>query len=144
MKSKMFRTSLIAGLVAAVGVTAAVTISASASEGSGSGSGTGPRGRAVAQLTDEQKACMQAAGITKPEGVPTEEQRAAIRAAAESCGIELPVRPNGPLSQITDEQKSCLQAAGITKPEGRPTAEQRAAIRAAAESCGIELPAPRA
>ena len=49
------------------------------------------------RLTDEQRACLQEQGLEKPakdengERVkPTEEQRAAFRAAAEACGIQLP------------------------------------------------------
>ena len=106
------------------------------------------------QLTDEQKSCLEEQGVEKPEPnadgeriEPTDEQRAAFRAAAEACGIELPA-PRHP--RLTDEQKSCLEEQGVEKPEPNadgervePTEEQRAAFRAAAEACGIELPAPR-
>jgi len=92
------------------------------------------------QLTDEQRACLEQAGVEKPaEGErPTEEQRAALRAAAEQCGI--PFHRHHP--RLTDEQKTCLQEAGVEKPAAgeRPTEEQRDAFRAAAEQCGIDLP----
>ena len=98
------------------------------------------------QLTDEQKTCLEGQGVTKPEKgtKPTDEQREAFKAAAESCGIELPARGNRPhRPKLTDEQKTCLEGQGVTKPEKgtKPTAEQREAFKAAAESCGIELPA---
>ena len=97
------------------------------------------------QLTDEQKSCLQDHGVEKPAAdangnrvEPTDEQRAAFRAAAEACNIDLPVRH----PRLTDEQKSCLQDQGVEKPARgtEPTAEQRAAFRAAAETCGINLP----
>jgi hypothetical protein len=102
------------------------------------------------QLTDEQRACLEQAGVTKPaEGQqPTDEQREAFKTAAESCGIELPAGgpggPGGPggRPQLTDEQRECLDGQGIEKPvKGeRPTDEQRAAFEAAAEQCSIDLP----
>ena len=98
-------------------------------------------------LTDEQKTCLTEAGITKPEGRPTQAERDAFKAAAETCGITLPARPDnaghhrGGRLNLTDEQKTCLTEAGITKPEGRPTQAERDAFKAAAESCGITLPA---
>ncbi len=55
------------------------------------------------ELTDEQKACLEEQGITKPaknaDGTkpertkPTDEQRAKFEAAAEACGIDLPEPP---------------------------------------------------
>ena len=45
-------------------------------------------------LTDEQKTCLTDAGITKPEGRPTQAERDAMKAAAEACGITLPARPS--------------------------------------------------
>ncbi|CAB5026981.1 MAG: hypothetical protein F2894_08530 [Actinobacteria bacterium] len=45
-------------------------------------------------LTDEQKTCLTDAGITKPEGRPTQAERDAMKAAAETCGITLPARPS--------------------------------------------------
>ena len=94
-------------------------------------------------LTDEQKTCLTDAGITKPEGRPTQAERDAMKAAAETCGITLPTRPDhaGRGLNLTDEQKTCLTDAGITKPEGRPTQAERDAMKAAAETCGITLPA---
>jgi hypothetical protein len=109
-------------------------------------------------LTDEQKACLEAQGITRPEkpadgsrpARPTEEQRAEHEAAAQACGVTLPARghrhgPRGDRPRLTDEQKACLEAQGITKPEKPadgsrpepPTAEQRERMRAAVDACGI-------
>lgn len=108
---------------------------------------TGP----FADLTDEQKECLDAAGLTRPGADATPEERqaalAALAAAAEGCGIELPERPHrrpGPLADLTDEQKECLEAAGLTRPGADATPEERQAARealaAAAEACGIDLP----
>ncbi len=111
---------------------------------------TGP----LADLTDEQKSCLEDAGATRPEPGATFEERKAARealvAAAEGCGIELPVRPaggpggNGPLADLTDEQKACLDEADLSRPGEGATQEEReaarAALQAAAETCGIELP----
>ena len=45
-------------------------------------------------LTDTQKTCLTEAGITKPEGRPTQAERDAFKAAAETCGITPPARPS--------------------------------------------------
>ena len=104
-------------------------------------------GRPHPQLTDAQKACLQQHGAQKPaEGTqPTDEQRQALRAAAQACGIQLPRRHHHP--RLTDAQKACLEQHGVQKPQPgangerpQPTAEQRAAFRAAAQDCGIQLP----
>jgi len=124
-------------------------------------------------LTDAQKQCLADQGVTLPQrpaeggtgerpAPPTEEQRAAFRAAAEACGLPTPPagegRPGrggpgfgGPRTALTDEQKQCLADQGVTLPprpsEGGtgerpapPTAEQRDAFRAAAAACGITIP----
>ncbi|MFM7616802.1 MAG: hypothetical protein ACKO72_05000 [Actinomycetes bacterium] len=106
-------------------------------------------GHAMTDLTAEQRQCLADAGVTKPEGEPTQAERDAFKAAAESCGIDLPGRDGpgegmgrghrGPGLRLTAEQRQCLADAGVTRPEGRPTEDQRAAMRSAAESCGITL-----
>lgn len=109
--------------------------------------GMGHGGKHRPQLTDAQKKCLTDAGFTKPATrpttPPTEEQRAAFKAAAEKCGITLPTGMgkghHGGRHQLTDAQKKCLTDAGITKPEGRPTAEHMTAMKAAAEKCGITM-----
>ncbi len=111
--------------------------------------GNGP----IANLTDEEKACLQAADLSRPgaDATPEERQaaREALKAAAEACGIELPAGPtggpgNGPIANLTDEEKACLQAADLSRPGPGATPEERQAARealkAAAEACGIELP----
>ncbi|MEI7548711.1 MAG: hypothetical protein WCK21_11745, partial [Actinomycetota bacterium] len=128
MKRNIIRTGLIAGLVAAIGVTAAIAVNASAGQGNGSGSGQnngtngGRNGQVMASLTDEQRQCLTDAGVTKPQGKRTAEERAALKAAAEKCGITLPAPKvgggNGPLASLTDEQRQCLTDAGVTKPQG--------------------------
>ena len=111
-------------------------------------------------LTDTQKACLESHGVTKPAAStkPTAEQRAAVEAAAQACGVTLPTPhgPGGPSGrlgnrpQLTDTQKACLEAQGVTKPakpaDGAkptpPTAAERATRQAAAAACGITLPTP--
>lgn len=85
-KKKTVRLGL-AGLALVVG-----GLSLAPAAGAASSSASRPHHK---QLTDEQKTCLKGQGITKPEkGTrPTEEQREAFKAAAESCGIELPTRP---------------------------------------------------
>lgn len=109
---------------------------------------TGPgRGR----LTAEQRQCLEDQGLERPARGerPSAEKRQAFRAAAETCGIELPVR-RGPvrrfLRDLTEEQRQCLEDQGLERPARgeRPTDAQRDAFRAAAEECGIELPAAAA
>jgi Spy/CpxP family protein refolding chaperone len=128
-------------LTAAMAVLAPAALAQSESQGDGTPGGQGGN-RPHPQLTDEQKACLEQAGVEKPaQGQPpTEEQRAAFRTAAQQCNIPLP-RGRHHL-RLTDEQKQCLQDAGVEKPtQGqRPSDEQREAFRAAAEKCGIDLP----
>jgi hypothetical protein len=145
---------LAAGALALVAVPAfgLTGVAEAASGETGAGGGRGPR----PQLTDEQKQCLTDQGVTPPERsadgtrvLPTDEQRAALKAAAEACG--LPARPGpGLRPQLTDEQKQCLADQGVTPPERsadgtrvRPTDEQRAAFAAAAEACGLPAPPQR-
>jgi hypothetical protein len=116
-----------------------------------------------AQLTDEQRTCLQNAGLARPEGRPTLEQRQALRAAATDCGIEIPTsRPAGTgrpaglgqpatreqgqartqtiFSALTDDQRDCLTDAGLARPDSRPTVEQRQELRRGATDCGIDVP----
>ena len=126
---------------------------AAADTTSGEAGTQGPPGRPA--LTDAQRQCLADQGVTLPgrpaDGTrpapPTDEQRAALRAAAEACG--LPVPAHGPRPALTDAQRQCLADQGVTLP-GRPadgtrpappTDEERAALRAAAEACGLPVPA---
>jgi len=61
------------------------------------------------RLTDEQRACLEQQGVEKPARDengerlrPTDEQRAAFEAAAETCGIDLPQRPDGDNSEANN------------------------------------------
>jgi hypothetical protein len=145
---------------------------AGAADDTGSGTATGtaaPDGTARPHplpLTDAQKQCLADQGVTLPQRPAdgtrptplTDEQRAALKAAAEACG--LPVRvpggpgfggPRGDHPALTDAQKQCLADQGVTLPQRPadgtrptpPTDEQRAAFRAAAEACGLTPPAAR-
>ena len=104
MLMKPLRTALVAGVFGAGALAGAVALNPAGAENSASTNSTpaatstlrgGPGGHhGHPQLTDEQQQCMTDAGIvrpeTRPEGPPTAEQRDKVRAAAESCGIELP------------------------------------------------------
>ena len=110
------------------------------------------------QLTDAQKACLAEQGVTLPvrpaDGTmpapPSEEQRAAMKAAAEACGLPIP-QGHGLRPQLTDAQKACLAEQGVTLPvrpadgtmPAPPSEEQRAAMKAAAQACGLPAPPGR-
>ncbi len=145
MKITPLRLALVAGVVS-IGAGVAFTSTASAQVAEGRGVPIRIV-QIVSNLTDEQRQCLEDAGITRPgaDATPEERQaaREAFRTAAETCGITLP-DPHGPLADLTDEQKACLDAAGLTRPDRDATFEERKAARealkAAAEGCGIELP----
>ena len=98
-------TVIVAGLaVASFGSFAGAADDNSASTATGTGTAA-PDGtaRPHPQLSDDQKQCLANQGVTLPQRPadgtrptpPTDEQRAALKAAAEACG--LPVRvPSGP------------------------------------------------
>ena len=147
------------GLVAVTAALAAVpvfgTSAIAGAADSGQGSASSGR-RAHTPLTQEQRQCLADQGVTLPEKPAdgsrpqlSQEQRDALRAAAETCGLQLG-RPHGGRPQLTQEQRQCLADQGVTRPEkpadgSRPqlSQEQRDARRAAAEKCGIELPGAR-
>jgi hypothetical protein len=159
----MHRIRSVLGLAAGVVTLVAVPtfgLTAVAGAASGEADGRGPR----PHLTDEQRQCLADQGVTPPERPadgtrvrPTEEQRAALKAAAEACGLPAfrsgtEPEPRGPghRPQLTDEQQQCLADQGVTRPERpadgtrvRPTEEQRAAFAAAAEACGLPAPPGR-
>ncbi len=155
MKFSPLKTLLLGGAIGGAMIIGAVTLGpAGAADEATTTTAAKPdadhpsRERHMNQLTDAQKKCLTDAGLTRPEGKPTDEQRAAFQAAAKKCGITKPEgigkghhrgRP-----QLTDAQKKCLTDAGFTKPATRPTTPpteaQRAAFKAAAEKCGITIP----
>src|SRR5262245_54425210 len=107
-------------------------------------------------LTDDQRQCLADHGVTPPtpaaDGTrtpPTDDQRAAFRAAVEACGLPVPQGHPGPglRPALTDDQRQCLADHGVTPPtpaadgtRSRPTDDQRAAFRAAAQACGVPVP----
>jgi hypothetical protein len=123
----------------------------------GAGETSGPNGTwpRHPELTDAQKKCLADNGVTLPQrpvsgatgqrpSPPTDEQRAAFRAAAAACGLRSANRPH-----LTDAQKQCLADHGVTLPPraanggarpAPPTADQRAALAQAAAACGIAIP----
>ncbi len=135
-------------VMSAIAVVGAFSGSAGAADSSSTSSATRP---SSFELSDEQRACLEAQGLTaRPQGRPTVEQRKQFKAAAEACGLERPENTYGKHNwrngkgnrpQLSSEQRECLADQGLTaKPQGRPTAEQREQFKAAAETCGIELP----
>lgn len=91
-------------LAALLAVSAAVSAQNEAPQGPGKRHGFhGGNGCFGPQLTDEQKACVEEQGCPRPERVngekPDEEAMRAARKcrqkAFETCGIEMPGRPEG-------------------------------------------------
>lgn len=150
MRSSKIRSFVAAGVLGAAALTGLVAANAAGALGTGGGTGPnshGPRSGPLAGITAEQKACLSAQGITRPEGKPTAEQRQAIAEAATNCGITIPQRKagGGPIARLTQEQRDCLASNGVTKPDHKLSAEERAAFKeqfkTAAQTCGIERPA---
>jgi len=155
MKFTKVRTLVAAGVVGVAGIAgiAGVTSAAGAQTNDQVAAAARGRGSFLASLTDEQKACLKDNGATRPEGRPTPEQRreaiAALRTAADTCGITLPERPGRPrldelksrIGALTPEQKACLKDNGLTRPSRPMDAEARQAwigqARQAAQSCGL-------
>ena len=154
MRGSMRTTFGVAAGATALAAVSLVGLGGFASAATGDGGDGGHPGRPA--LTDEQKTCLSDNGVTLPERPsdgsrptpPTEEQRAAMKAAAETCGLPAP-RARSARPALTDEQKTCLSDNGVTLPERPsdgsrptpPTEEQRAAMKAAAETCGLPTPA---
>jgi hypothetical protein len=102
-KPRSFRTwGVILGTVVVAGLAVASfgSFAGAADDNSSGTSTTAPDGaaRPHPQLTDEQKQCLANQGVTLPtrptDGTrpapPTDEQRAAFKAAAEACGLHAP------------------------------------------------------
>ena len=167
MKRKLALAALsgVAAISSLAGLNAAGASTDSQSAGSAPGIEQGQARQAArfARLTDEQRTCLQNAGMSRPDGRPTLEQRHALQAAATDCGIVIPTgrstgagRPGGLgrpatreqgqarsqtfFSALTDEQRDCLTDAGLARPEARPTVEQRQELHRAAGACSIDLP----
>lgn len=90
-------------------------------------------------LTDEQKQCLSDAGITRPVRPVTTEKIEAIKAAAETCGVDLP-DAFGTRVHLTDANVQCLSEHGVTFPVRPLTRDKVTTLKAAAEACGIERP----
>lgn len=154
-----------AAILATVAVSASAATStptATASSGSavvtsGDTARYGGAGRWFQGLTDEQRACLQDAGITRPVWPLDVSDRVAlrgrVRAAASACDITVPdptrrERMAQAWVALSDEQRSCLTDTGLTRPVGRLSDADRATLRAqvvaAAKSCGVTLPKPPA
>ena len=143
------------GLVTVVGFVALAVIpvlalnSLATADTGGSGAGEAGAG-ATRALTDAQRQCLAEQGVAAPARPAdgsrpqlTQEQRDALRRAAEVCGLAVGPR-RGLRPALTDAQRQCLVEQGVTVPtrpaDGlRPelSAEQRAALRRAAEACGL-------
>lgn len=102
-------------------------------------------------LTDTQRACLADAGLQRPEGRLTEDERTKlqeqVKSALSGCGVQVPARlADRPRlgfawASLSTEQQHCLAAKELTRPLGRLTDAQRAAVRTsmldAAKSCGV-------
>ena len=161
MKLTKMRTLVAAGtigLVGIAGVAAATTAGAQTTDPIVQATKT--KGAFMKSLTPEQKDCLQANGVTKPDRPMTKaERRAAIEnlgAAATTCGVTLPDRlanaitragkvdgAKTSLKALTPEQKDCLKSNGVAKPDHKLTKDERAAwvaqLKTAADTCGIAL-----
>ena len=152
---KTIRTAIAASVMGAIAVTGvfAVNVAGAQTTDQTTQAAQG-KGAFFKSLTAEQRSCLQANGVVKPDHKLSAEERAAakatIQAAAQTCGVTLPERPaakakelRAELKALTPEQKSCLKSNGITKPDHRLTKAERqaayAALEAAAQTCGIAL-----
>ena len=162
-RPRSFRTlGVILGTVAVAGLAVVSFGSFAGADDTGGSATTAPdaTARPHRQLTDTQKQCLAARDVTLPERPadgtkptpPTDDQRAALKAAAEACG--LPVRGpglggpgfggrHGNFSQLTDEQKQCLADHRLALGQ-KPAEGSHDSFRAAAEACGLTIPAPGA
>ncbi|MFN0153942.1 MAG: hypothetical protein ACKVUT_06135 [Gaiella sp.] len=153
------RWARLAPAVLATGVLAAGLAGAAGAEGSAVAAGGKPGGpgSVFAKLTDDQRACLQAQRLKRPDGRPTAEHWRALQAAAKECGVELTrpawagagkaqgqARGKARFQRLSEEQRACLTAKGLERPAGRPTVEERQALRAAAAECGIAIGGPPA
>ena len=88
MRAKRARSAKVGASLLSAGVLAAAFAGVAAAKDPG-----GPRagrGGVLAGLTQQQRACIEAQGITRPRGRPTQADRRAIFEAAEKCGVTLP------------------------------------------------------
>jgi len=111
------------------------------------------KGAFFKSLTAEQRQCLQANGVAKPDHKLTKEERqqavTTLRAAADTCGVTLPARPDraqmdavkSQIKSLTPEQKSCLKDNGLTRPQRPMDPAARAAwiaqAKQAAQTCGL-------
>jgi hypothetical protein len=143
------------GVVTVVGFVALAVVpvlalnSLATADTGGAAAGEGTAGTARA-LTEAQRQCLAGQGVTRPARPAdgsrpelTQEQRDALRRAAEACGLPMGPR-RGLRPPLTDAQRQCLAEQGVTLPArpvdgSRPdlTGEQRAALRRAAAACGL-------
>jgi hypothetical protein len=146
MKSTKIRTMIAAAALGAVAVTGVFAVSAAGA----ASNDTAPA--AAGRLTQDQKDCLTAHGITRPDHKLTADERAALKtqrkAAADACGITPPAgahpKARAFIKNLTQDQKDCLKGQGITRPDHRLTKDERqdfvAKAKAAAGTCGITLP----
>ncbi len=156
--NRMFRNLTAATALAAVAATGMITVAnvAGAQDGSAqTAPEDGARHRPRLPLTEAERQCLTDHGVSRPETKPTAEQREALRAALDACGIERPLaraRAGRFLRNLTEEQRECLKAemaelgyGAEGEGEGqRPrvaSPERRQALKDAADACGIAIPA---
>ena len=159
MKLTKVRTLIAAGTIGLVGITgvAAAGVAGAQTTDTTTQAAQG-KGAFIKSLTADQRSCLQANGVVKPDHRLTADERAALKATLESaattCGVTLPTRPGAAakaeaealkaqIKALTPDQKACLKANGLTKPDHRLTAAERQAryalLETAAQTCGIAI-----
>ena len=159
MKLTKIRTLIAAGTIGVVGITGiAAAGMAGAQTTDATTQAAQGKGAFIKSLTADQRSCLQANGVVKPDHRLTADERAALKATLESaattCGVTLPTRPGAAakaeaqelkadLKALTPDQKSCLKANGVAKPDHKLTKTERQAwyaqLETAAQTCGIAI-----
>jgi hypothetical protein len=156
MKSTKFRTFIAAGALGAVAVTGLFAVSsAGAQTADQTAQAVQGRGAFIKSLSTDQRQCLKSNGVARPDHKLTAEERAAaianLKAAADTCGVTLPVRPavakakqlRAEIKALSSDQKDCLKSNGIARPDHKLTKPERqaayAALQSAAQTCGITL-----
>ena len=163
MKLTRIRTLVAAGAIAAVGITGVAAAGVAGAQTTDTTTQAAQaKGAFFKSLTAEQRSCLQANGVVKPDHRLTAEERVAARATLESaaatCTVTLPTRPDAAaraaakaeaqalratVKGLDADQRTCLTANGVTKPDHRLTKAEKQArytqLEAALQTCGITV-----
>lgn len=157
MKLTKIRTLVAAGAIGVVGITgiAAAGVAGAQTADVTTQAAQG-KGAFIKSLTTEQKDCLRANGVARPDHRLTKDERQAaianLRAAADTCGVTLPDIParaakaqavKDTIKSLTPEQKDCLKSNGVAKPDHKLTKAERqefvSTLKSAAQTCGITV-----